>query len=291
MLDRIEFLSSEAASALRRNGLMTFAAISTAAVALFLLGGLSYLYYRVHVFAESIPGKFEMRVHLKDGVGGSTVSDVANRIRSLEGVQAAFWIPRDKAWALEREQNPELTEGLDNPYPEAFKVVLSDLKLSDQVADTVKAMPEVNPDEVVYLQEEQRIVERALSVVRTIGLSVGGLLFFTAGILIYNAIRLTVVSRRLEIRVMQLVGATKSTVRIPFLVEGIVQGAVGGSLAGLMILGAQAAVNMFIQNEFDPAYMPPPFPLVEVLGLLVLIGSGYGLLCSSIAVRAPLRFR
>jgi cell division transport system permease protein len=293
MVDRIEFLLSEAVTALRRNGLMTFAAITTAAVALFLLGGLGYVYYRVTLFAEEIPGKFEMRVFLKEDVSYDEVRATAADIRAIDGVATANWIPRDKAWALEREKNPEMTEGIENPYPEAFKVVLTDLRRTDAVAEQIRLLPHVDDDPaaVQYLAEEQRLIEEALKVVRLIGFSIGGLLFLTAGILIYNAIRLTVDSRRLEIRIMQLVGATRSTVQIPFLIEGAVQGAVGGTLATAIIYLSQwVVVTRFLQPHF-PAFEAQPFPLWTVFGLLVLIGAFYGLLCSSIAVRAPLKFR
>jgi cell division protein FtsX len=68
MLDHIEFLLSEAFMAIRRNFLMSFAAISTAAVALFLLGGLGYVYMRLNTFTTEVSKKFEMKVWLKDHI-------------------------------------------------------------------------------------------------------------------------------------------------------------------------------------------------------------------------------
>ena len=292
MIDRIEFLLVEAFVALRRNGWMTFAAISTAAVALFLLGGLGYVYLKVSESAESFSLKFEMRVFLRDGTTFRAIRDTAEKIRKIEGVQSAVWIPKDKAWEKEREKNPHLTEGLDNPYPDAFKVLLSDLTRTPQVVESIRQLPTVLPGEegVTYRGDEQQLMEEILTLCRWLGGVLGGLLLITAGILIYNAIRLTVVARRREIRIMQLVGASQRTVRTPFVIEGVIQGAIGGAISALLILGAQSGLLSFVRTmSFGQNW--PPFPLWQAMGWLSIAGGIFGFICSSLAVREPLKFR
>lgn len=291
MLDRFEFLVSEAVAALRRNGLMTFAAVSTVAVSLFLLGGLGYVYWRIAGYAATIPGKFEMRVFMKDGASLAEVQSTAATIRAINGVSAVFWIPKDKAWALEKQRNPENTEGIDNPYPDAFKVKVTDLALSDGIASQIRALPTVQPERaVVYLQEEQNFVDQGMRLIRWLGSVFGGLLFLTGGVLIYNAIKLTIESRRLEIRTMQLVGASRFMIRVPFLIEGIVQGCLGGILASLMVLAGNESVVRFIGSMKGDA-STVPFPLGLMLAILCSIGAVYGLICSMMAVRRPLKLR
>jgi len=86
-------------------------------------------------------------------------------------------------------------------------------------------MPEVAPEGgVVYLKAEQNFLEKTLYFIRWLGLVFGGLLFLTGGILIYNAIHMAVLARRVEIRIMRLVGASQLTIRIPFLIEGLCKG-------------------------------------------------------------------
>lgn len=290
MLDRLEFLLGEALVALRRNGLMTFAAISTVAVSLFLLGGLGYAYFRVNEFAKQIPGKFEMRVYLRDGVPYAGITQTASQIRAIPGVRAVYWIPKEKAWELKQKESPELTEGLDNPFPDGYKVTVTELSLSDSVAAQIRALPTVDPNGVTYMKDEQQFVDQSLRLIRWLGAVFGGLLFLTGGVLIYNAIRLTVHSRRLEIRTMQLVGASKGMVRIPFLIEGIFQGALGGVIATFMIQGGNELILRFLQS-MKSDISAPTFPLWALLGIFTGIGAFYGLLCSLLAVRAPLRFR
>src|SRR3954454_11736023 len=86
VFNRIEFVISEALTALSRNRLMTLAAVTTVAVALFLFGGMGYAYYRISSFAQTIPGKFRMLVYLKDEATRKDVKAVASQIRIIPGV-------------------------------------------------------------------------------------------------------------------------------------------------------------------------------------------------------------
>lgn len=292
MFDHIEFLFGEALTALRRNRLMTFAAVSTVAVSLFLLGGFSYMYLRVKEYGDTLPGKFEIRVFLRDGLKENNISATAQSFRAIPGVAEVSWIPRDKAWERDSQLNPQLTRDLENPYPDAFKVRLSDLSATDSVISQIKRSPSVIPgsDGVAYLREEQQFVDQSLRFVRWLGGVLGGLLFLTGGALIYNAIRLTVLSRPIEIRIMQLVGASHWTIRIPFLIEGVVQGLLGGITAGLLVYLANDGVAAFLRSLSETMH-PSPFPLGMAITVLGVVGAAYGLLCSMFAVHGPLKLR
>ena len=284
MLDRIGFVFGEALVALRRNGFMTFAAVSTVAVSLFLLGGLGYSYMRAVDYAHSIPGKFDMRVFLLPGTSASAISEAATQIRKLPGVATVAWIPRDKAWEKQKHDDPTLTSGLENPYPDGFKVTIKTLKDGDSVARQLASMPVIDPDPgVIYLKEEQHLIDDGLQVMRWLGLFIAGLLFFTSGVLIFNAIKLTITHRRREIRIMQLVGASHFTVRCPFLIEGTVQGVLGGCFASLMLFGAQNVFQNFLMSLSTKTHLAA-FPGWLAMGILGAVGGVYGLLCSWLAI-------
>lgn len=299
MFDRLEFLFGEALSAIRRNFLMSFAAISTAAVALFLLGGLAYIYVRVSQFASDVSGKFEMRVWLKEKLADETgpaitytakdIPPIISKIRAVKGVKTAVWVPREKEWEKMKRDDPRMTKGIEiNPLGQSFKVVLSDLSLANSVESEIESMNQV--EDVLYLKDEQEMTDRALSFVRWLGGGLGSILIITAAILIYNAIRLTILARRREIRIMQLVGASKFTVRTPFLIEGFIQGAIGGTIAALLIRAAQSVIEQQTEAMRFPMHIPP-FPVWWAILLLGLIGGTFGMLCSYLAIREPLRYR
>lgn len=288
MIDRLQFLIVEGLSGVRRNGLMSFAAITTVAVALFLIGGFGYVFMRANEFARTMPSKFDMRVFLKEGVTSTEIQTSAAEIRKMPGVKTVNWIPKDKAWAQFKEQNPDLAAGLENPYPDAFKVTIDDFQKGDQLAKEIQSLKSVEVDGVRYLRAEQKLIEQSLQLMRWLGAGLGSLLLITGGILIYNAIRLTVVARRLELRVMQLVGASPMTIRIPFYIEGILHGLVGGILSAVLIAATQEGVQRRV-IELDASIRLPAFPVGLAMILLSIAGALYGLACSLLAVRAPLR--
>lgn len=292
MLDRLQFLLGEGFLALRRNGWMTFAAISTVAVALFLIGGLAYAYGLAKSETNNMTGLFEIRASVIDGASQAEISAIAKELRAIPGVKTAVWIPRDKAWAKYLADNPKHREFAEvgNPYPDMFKIVLDDLQGSESIVTQVKATKGIKQDEVKYMTDLARLILGLQGIVSWLGFVLGGMLFITAGILIYNAIRLTVVSRRLEIRIMQLVGASFLTIRVPFYIEGVVQGALGGTISVLILYAAHVIVNSRLPQLFTNIQLPT-FPWAMFFLALPLLGAVYGLLCSLVAVRAPLRYR
>lgn len=294
MLDRISFLFGEAMQSLRRHGFMTFSAVTTVAIALYLVGSLGYAYISAMGYAKSIPGKFEMYVLLKEGTEKRTISETATAIRTMPDVATVNLIPRTKAWERLKQQQPKWTEGIENPLPDAFKVSVSDLKRADQIADAIRALPAVEPEDgVKYMADEQRAVTRVLTFLQWLS-SMGFLLLIIAGILIYNTIRLAAINRQTEVYIMRLVGASRLTVAIPFLLEGVIEGALGGLLSAMFVRGTLLLVtrefsgigNSSPWNEaLNSSSNVQSFPLAAAFAVLTSLGAVYGLICSIIAIR------
>jgi len=290
MLDKIEFLISEALTALRRNGLMTFAAVTTAAASLFLLGGLAYVYYRVSNVAQDVSGKFEMNVNMKLKLPREQALVAADKIKAMPGVRSVTLMPKEQSWKDWRKKLNLSAEGLDNPLPDTLRVLIADPNKADALVGQIELLPEVyQPKGIEYSKDAQKVIDTMMIVVRWVGGVLGTLLFATAGILIYNAIRLTVIARRREIRIMQLVGASYFTIWTPFVIEGIIQGIIGGVIAGFLLFGTNKAFAMFISDKAGFQFSVPVFPLWLMVALLASAGASYGLLCSAFAVREPLR--
>jgi cell division transport system permease protein len=291
MLDRLEFIISEAFVALRRNTLMSLAAVTTVAVSLFFLGGLGYAFLKLSEFGESLPKQLDARIHLYDHVRQPQISELAARIREMPGVASVQWIPREKAWEKEREKwGPSLTEGVENPLSDALKVNWADLSKAPETGRLIQALPGV--ETVVQYGEAQRLIADTLVLLRNVGVGLGGILFLTGGILIYNAIKLTIISRRREIRIMQLVGASRSMITTPFLIEGVIQGILGGVLATLIMWASHKAWENYVQRL--PFIYVPEISTRQVLGWLGLLcaaGAAYGFICSSVAVREPTKLK
>jgi len=284
MLDRLEFVLTEAFVSLGRNRWMSFAAITTAAMALLLLGGLGYVYLQIKARADELPSKFEISAFFKDDVSRERAMNVTRQIQGWEELSAAGLITKEQAWEKMSQEMPEVTEGLPNPLPDSVRLRTKRLEDNPVVVSRLKEIPEIGPENVKYLADEQEVLLKILYTIRVVGLALGSLMLFTSGILIYNAIRMTVVARRREHRIMHLVGATRATVIGPLLIEGLVQGLIGGLLATAFFWGTFAG-SVALLRSFDAYQMTGAFPFwTSLLGFLGA-GGAYGLLCSALAVR------
>lgn len=287
MFDRIEFVLSEAFVSLRRNSWMTFATVTTSAMALILLGGLGLMWLDVNRFAREVAGRFEMSVFLLEGLEQAEIVAVGEKLRGLEGVQSARFVSQDELKVRFMEDNPNIPMedlGVGNPFPHSFVLTLSDLELADQVAQSAQAMPEVEPQGVQYLQDIHGVLTQARRMVPWFGLTLGSVMLLTGGILIYNTIRMTILARRRETRIMMLVGATRATVVSPLLIEGVVQGALGGLLAAFTLW----PVHTYVQNHLlgtEGIRILSDYPLGMACAVLSLAGGVYGLACSWASVR------
>jgi cell division transport system permease protein len=250
---------------------------------------MGYSYFSIRNYADSLSSRFTMRAFLKDGTPQAQISQTAKAIRDLPGVAEVNWIPKSKAWEAEKTKNPDVTAGIENPFPDALKIKLKDVSKTSDVVAAIQSMPEISPTEgVQYLAGEQQLLSESMRFIRWIAFALGGLCLFTAGILIYNAIRLTVVARRRELRVMQLVGASFATIRIPFLIEGGVQGLLGGVVAALLMISAHFGLSRILLG-YASLGTPNAFPFWPAAGLLAAAGITFGVLCALAAVRDPLK--
>jgi len=294
MLDRVEFLVGEALVSLRRNTWMTFAAITTAGMALFLLGGLALVTIGFSNFVTGLSKRVEMRVFLKESVTETSAKGLQDKILKIPGVSSVRFVPKALGLKEFLDQNPSIDiKGLeiDNPLPDAYEVTVKDMKVFEEVASKVQSLPEVEKDGVNYPKAEQSFMADAMKTLPWLGAILGTAMLVTSGILIYNAIRMTVLARRREIRIMQLVGATRFTVWAPMLIEGMVQGFLGGILAACVLWATSSLVQLTVVRNMDAFGRVQPFPVQQTLLVLGIAGAAYGLVCSMIAVREPLQVR
>ncbi len=290
MFDRLEFLMSEAFTALRRNTWMSFAAVTTVAMALFLLGGLGYGYMKVNAWIGGLESDFRIRVFAKSGITQDQRKETERKIMGIDGVTVVRFISKEDAMKTFAAENPDIDvsdlKGAENPLTDEFEVALSNIKRAKEVGDQIQKISTVEPDGVKYKSEYKELVENIVGQAHIISLVLGSIMLATGGILIYNAIRLTILARRREIMIMQLVGATRGTIWGPLMIEGTLQGAIGGVVASgflwltLMIL-SRVVPNLAVNAKLDVV------PFGAVLLYLLPAGALYGLVCSIFAVRDP----
>lgn len=284
MFDRLTFVLGETLVSLRRNFGMVILAIITVCVCIYVTGGLTLTYMGLMKYGKALTDRFEMRVFLDQGTSKQQISDIAKQIRAMDGVATVNWIPKDLAWEKLKSEHAEYRDGgLDNVLPDSYKVVLTDLNKSDKVAADIQAIPQVEPQGVSYLRNAQKQVEDSMRFLKWVGLVAGGLLAIVSGVLIFTVVRLTAMARRLELRIMSLVGASYTTVYAPLLIEGIFQGLVGGAIASLLMRTSYMQLQGVVKG-YEFLSELPPFPTKQVILACCIAGGAYGLLCSCLAL-------
>lgn len=289
MFDRLEFLLSEAWTSLTRNKGMTFASVTTSAMALFLVGGITYAYFAVARYAANIESKFEIKVFAKLDASEDDLSSLNKKLTAIPSVKTVTFQTKTEVWEQFRKTDPELTVGLgiDNPMPDTYTVTLDKIDEATKVVNTIRSFPEVEPsDGVLYRGEEQELLEKALAALRWLGIVMGGLTAAIGGILIFNTVRLTMYARKRELQIMDMVGASASTVRAPLLIEGVIHGVLGGLIATLVLWIANRVMVQLL--SFVVVSRPAEgFPFGAALSILCVAGALYGFACSSLALRQP----
>ncbi len=290
-LRSLEYASVESIVAIKRNALMSLASIITVGLALSILGGFVLLTLGLHNATHTLLKRFEIAVYVQKGTSLSDVAALSIKIKALPHVKSVALISSDAAWKQFRREmgsKVELSGVRDNPLPDTLRVRVDDPKSTGSVASSITRMNKV--DEVNEGRKEVDQVLRFANIIKMIGGATAGLLFLVTAFIISNTIRMTVYTRRREIRVMQLVGATNWFIRMPFIFEGAVLGALGGGIAcGIVFGGAYYATQtvsqmMPLMREFSNSVDP-----VQFFGGLAALGCFLGMMSSLISVRRFLK--
>lgn len=282
MARRVEYYFREVTAGLRRNGLVAFAAISTTFIALLLFGLALLISRQVNLMIAATTGNVEVAVYLSDPVQQSTVENLTSKLEELPAVASVDYETKEEACARFKKlfQNQRaLVENVDcSALPASLRVKLDDPEQYNQVAAVLEGQPGI--DRIV---DQSRFLDRLFAVTRVfrVGvLLVSFVMLISAAILIANTVRMGLFARRKEIGIMKLVGATNWRIRIPFLVEGIVESLIGAAAAILFLFGLKVAfINpLYGTIQFMPwvtnADVIAVIPWLVVAGAVVAIFAG-----------------
>jgi cell division transport system permease protein len=245
-MGRIAFFFSEAFRALRRNGAPTLAAVITTVVTVVLLGVLIPVFQTAQAKSDEVSNQLSVNFALLPGTTTEEVAAAKSKIEGISGVSSVAYISKaDALKSLKGElQDKSIVEELhSNPLPASLEVKASDSqdlkRIESEVMGKTAAGTEApispaisNPFSGQQSTEKIAEVTNALKVVLTV---IMALLIAASLMLIGNTIRLSIFTRRREVEVMRLVGATRWFIRWPFLIEGVVVGFMGGLVAILIL--------------------------------------------------------
>ncbi|HYN99800.1 MAG TPA: permease-like cell division protein FtsX [Actinomycetota bacterium] len=285
---RVNYFVDETVSNLRRNVLLTLAAVSTVSISLLLLGVVMVGGEVLTKMVSSWEGKVELNVFLRDEATPEEVAAIKAQTSGMPEVEEVFFESKEQAFEEYKrmfKDSPAITENVDpNALPASYRIKLKDPNSAEAVASRLQGQPGV--DEVQFGGEAMKRLLKFTGVVRTILVIAIILTLGAAILLIANTIRLGIYARRKEIGIMKLVGATNWFIRVPFIFEGTVQAALGALVASALIY----AGKVFGLDRMQDAILFLPLTvgsgsIVRMFFTLLLIGIVIGVFGSTLALR------
>lgn len=229
----------EGLAGFRRAPFAAFAATSALVVALVLIGVMGfvgYQYQRALDFLRERVGEIEVFLDPVTEAEGRVIS---TRVAAVPGVAGVTFISQEEARRIFVEEFGEDASAFDAEefLPASVRAQVAPRYASvDSMRVLRTRLEQLNGVEEALFDEDLLLrISQNLRVVSLVGLMLGALVLLAALFLVANTIRLTVYARRLLIRTMKLVGATDRFIQRPFVVEGLLQGLVAGSIAGLLL--------------------------------------------------------
>ncbi len=223
------------------NRFLTAVSVITIALSIMIAAAFALFFMNAGNVLSSWQKGIRMMVYLKPDTSEAGRLDTKYKLQSISGVQEARFIPKTEAMEKLRTQmetHSALLENLkENPLPDAFEVYFQPTARNSEalsfLAERITGLATV--EEVEYGQQWIQRFTNIIHLFRLAGYGIGGLFFMATVFIVANTIRLVLYSRRDEIEIMRLVGATDRFIKIPFYLQGMIQVGVG-TLVGLLVL-------------------------------------------------------
>jgi cell division transport system permease protein len=295
---KLGFFVREALRSLRRNAAPSFAALATVLLTMLVIGVFIPIVQATTGAANDVRQRVLVDVYLRTDARQADVERVRELLTGTSNVERVEFISKSEALARQREKDPEAYALLgSNPLPDTFRITPEDpdrvlaikSELVPAAAGGGRAPIDAAIDEVRDRRED---TTRILQVTRFVRLMAGALaiLLVAASIfLIANTIRLSLYARRREVEVMKLVGATDWFIRWPFVIEGVIVGALGTLLAVLLLAVAKIAVIDPLASDFALISAPETMSFGMLVAVMLLAGIGISAIGSGFSLRRFLR--
>jgi cell division transport system permease protein len=241
---RAKFVLTEAATGLWRNVTMTVALILTTAISLALLGAGGLLFHEVNKTKDLLYAQVEVSIFLQAAVTADQKNALQTKLKGDPEIRTVTFESKEEAYKRFKALFADSPDLVDNTkpesLPESFRIKLKNPSNTNTVDAEYEHAPGVD-----QVRTQQELVGRlfdAIDAVKNLALVVSLLSGVAAVLLIGNTIQVAAYSRRREVSIMKLVGASNWYVRLPFVLEAAVAGLIGAVLASLGLVVAKAAV-------------------------------------------------
>ena len=289
-ISTLNYFIVDALKSIKRNRTISIAAMITVLITFFVFGTFTLLALNFNKSIEDVASKIQIQVYLKDDIKLVDQKEIEIKLMENPQVSEVKYESKDEAFLSLKENlgnNAGLLEGYDltnNPLPSSFVVNLNDPSFAEEVAKSVESMTGV--EGIGNQQDVINTISKFVDVVQIVGI---GLFIVFVGVsvfLIMNTIKLTVYSRRIVVGKMKFVGTSYCFIRWPFVIEGIIIGAIGSLASSLVLYFAYNGVfKWIVSSMFIVNLVQPQFVLTTLLASFVGGGIVVGAIGSIFALR------
>jgi cell division transport system permease protein len=292
-MNRFKLVVSEALRSIGSNLSTSFAATMTVLIGMFLLGLLIALGSWVVSWSDHVKDQLQVKVFFTETVKPKQINAVGGYLGTLQTdgkIKDYQFVSRAEALHRMQKKYPELTADLpSNPLPDSYEITPKHAEQVKQVSAAIRAQKFAGVDRVKDGQQTSKRILQVARVIEVVFLVAVVVLLAASVLLIANTIRLSIFSRRREIEVMKLVGATNWFVRGPFMVEGLLCGLVGALAAVVLLLIGKEAALPAILGHIDSSNDVKALGFTVTALILLAVGLVVGALGSGLTLRRYLK--
>ena len=278
----------------------SLASMATMAACIFMFGIFFCLVQNINHIVKVAESGVAVTAFFDEGMSESEILEIGKKIESRAEVSEMVFVSAEQAWEEYKEvyfsENPQLAEGFadDNPLANSahYEIYLSDVELQDELVTYMESMEGVR--KINQSEDIANILSDFNVLIGYASIAVIGLLLAVSIFLISNTITIGIHSRKEEIGIMKLIGATNTFARTPFLIEGIAIGLVGGVIPMVLLFFGYSKLIAFVSGEFSLLtgvlqFLPVADVFRTLLPVAMILSVGIGFFGSFFTTRKHLR--
>lgn len=289
-INTITYFIKDAFTSLKRNRTISIASVITVLITFFVLGIFMLVATNINKGITTVQNKVELKIFLKDDIKLIDQREIEIKLREVEGVKDVVYQTKEeeyKNFQATTNDNEGLLKGYtlqNNPFSASFTVKLESPEYTSAVSEAIKDF-----EGIETIGDQQELVDKIIGIVNGVKVVGFGLFVILIGVsifLIMNTTKLTVFSRRREVGIMKFVGATDWFIRWPFVIEGMVIGLIGATLAcGALFFAYNGLVKWIASQLVFISLVPTSYILSTLSWEFMLGGIIVGGVASIIALR------
>ena len=278
----------------------SLASMATMAACIFMFGIFFCLVQNVNYIVKIAESGVAVTAFFDEGMSEAEILEIGEKIEDRSEVSELVYVSAEEAWEEYQEiyfsENPQLAEGFadDNPLANSahFEIYVSDVELQDELVTYIESIEGVR--KINQSEDIANILSDFNVLIGYASVAIIGLLLAVSIFLISNTITIGINSRREEIGIMKLIGATNAFARTPFLIEGIIIGFVGAVIPLIVLFFGYSKLVAYVTGEFNLLTGVLQFlPVMELFKTLIpialVLSVGIGFFGSFFTTRKHLR--